>query len=196
LQFLKKRLNKVEDIAVNGLDTAGGINPTDEGKLNLGKHYGHLAEIVFFFKVIQSFSPSLGNALDSGLDGGLEEEYKIRSRGKVIAGQYILWIKAGSPLVGDGGKIITVTEDDLSRLQGRREDFLDMFFSVGQKEVKFLFLADGVTMRIEFANLSAVDPFGGLPGTQHRKSLFLQGIGEKLELGGFTSSVSSFKDDE
>jgi len=93
------------------------------------------------FPLFEFVAPPVADAdpFKSRVEGEVEKEKQVGAGCKFLIDPADLsGIEAADPLIGHGGKVIAVENDDLATLQGRGDELFHVLTPVLVKELKFL----------------------------------------------------------
>jgi prepilin-type processing-associated H-X9-DG protein len=137
--IIKQILDSMADII---LDLIKGTISIYSGYTEMGKRckeIGNPAQLIQLFKIIEGFTTQITDAGNTFFRIHLEKQHQIRLWGKAVGSENSIRITTGRPLVGGGGKIITVREDYFPLFKGRFNQIPDMLAAVIDKEFELLF---------------------------------------------------------
>lgn len=148
-----------------------------------------------FFKFVGLAIPD-ANTLEGDIDGKVEDDQDIRTRCEgFILGANLCWVDSAGPLVGHGGEIIAVEDDNATVLNGGGDDLLDMFTAVPDEIVEFLLDAQPACGGT-FSEFTAPGAIGGFEALDDLVTILSQGISQHGGLGGFPGSIDALDDDQ
>lgn len=191
-------------------DWAGSVDGLDAVGMGLGEGIESLFDALEegLVRLFHSVADGLGRlsllaAGGADLDGDAQEECEVGvgiADGEVDGALDVIQVEAASVgLIGEGGIIESVAEDDVSLVEGGADDFVDELCAAGVEEEEFGLRAHGVVL---VAMLESVPDFftdGCSAGLAEGEDVVSEGAemeGEALYLGGFTAAFRAFESDE
>ena len=106
-------------------------------------------------------------------------------------------VKPQRPLIGHGGKIVAIGNDNLAVCQGRSDDLLHMLPAVGDEKVQLRRRGETLTAMANYpADFLPKKTVGGFPGQDHRQTQVGKMAGQKPGLGGLADAVKTFQGNE
>ena len=132
------RIEVLEAILPNGVGRAGGVDRPKKGSVDLEEDFADFAELIELFEGVWGIAAS-ADAIDAGGGIEVEEEDEVGLGGEAfVFGEDPLGVEAAGALVGGGGKVIAIEQDDVATGEGGTNDGGDMFGAIFEKEVQFL----------------------------------------------------------
>ena len=107
----------------------------------------------------------------------------------------LLGIEAPYALVGHGGEVVTIENDDLTSLQGGFDESLDVLAAVLVEELQFL-LGGKTAGSGGFTEPAPKGAIGRFARERDAVALLAESGSEEFRLGGFPGAVDAFEDNE
>ena len=115
-----------------------GVEALDEGALDAEENLAHCGERFRAFEVIGRIAPR-GDPAATGGGFKVEEQYEVGcGRECFVGGKNGVRVSAAGALIGGGGKVVAVEDDDLARSQCGVDERVDMFGAILDEEFEFL----------------------------------------------------------
>ena len=186
----------VAEALLDFLDGAAGVDEVDERLADEAEE--DLAAAAEAFELLELVRGVAARA-DAGVgvvEGEIEEEKMIRSRGEgLVATADVRGVEAARALVGHGGKVVAVEDDDLARGEGGLDQLVDVLAAIEQEKFEFLLRGESAGGG-GLAEAGAVGPVGGLAAEDDLAAGGAEPVGEESRLGGFSGAVDPFEHDE
>jgi len=184
-----------EDVGVDVFDGPGGVDAVDEV---VGEGVKNVVALLEGFALFELVGGAVAGS-DTGegvIDRKVEVEEEVGFRGELLVDAADLaGVETADALVGHGGKIVAVKNDDLSGLQGGLDEGFDVLAAILEEELQF-FLGGEAPGRGGLPEAGAVGAVGGFPGGDDTVALGAKRLREESDLGGLAGAVDAFDDDE
>jgi hypothetical protein len=181
---------------VDIFDTRSGIDDLHKRLL-----YEGVKDVVAFLEGVPllegvGFTVSHANAVESFIDGKIEEEEEIGFGCELfVEASDLGGVKSAHALIRHAGKVVAVEDDYFAGLEGGRDEGLDMLGAVLQEELEF-FLGRETSGGGGLPEFGPVGAVGRFPRSEDAVALVAEPLGEEAGLSGLSGSVDSFENDE
>ena len=132
---------------------------------------------------------------EGGVEGKIEQEEQVGTGCELLVNPADFGrVESAHALVGHGGEIIAIEDDDFSALQGRVNKGFHMLGAILVEKFQFLFGREAPGSG-GFPEPATEGSVGGFTRENHPVTLCPQGFGEEAGLGRLAGAVDPFQDD-
>ena len=180
----------------DGFGGLGGVDAAGEGfVLEAEEDFAAAGEGGVLFEGVGGIAAG-ADAGEGGIDVEVEQEEEVGPGGEgFVAAADFHGIEAAGTLVGHGGEVVAIKDDDLAGGEGGADEFFDVLLAVAEEEFEF-FGGGQAAGGGGFAEFAAPGAVGGFAAGDDLAAVAGEPLGEAAGLGAFAGAIDAFEHDE